>query len=103
MHETSGSARPVWLHLEPAANHRGSIVHDVQPHALAVPAILRNAGAVIHHEQRAAIVRGCQAKHEVARVSMFQRVIHCFLGNVVEMRCDPIVMDQDRGFALKSA
>ena len=52
---------------------------------------------------RAPALFGRQLNQDFPRVAMLDRIIHCFLSDVIEMCGHRIIVNQDRRFTLKAA
>ncbi len=75
----------------------------MQTHTLSIRWVLRNALAIIFYQQFAPALFGRQLNQNFSWLTMLDRIIHCFLGNVVKMRGHRVIMNQDRRFTLKAA
>src|SRR5258708_29930369 len=78
--------------LKRSADHPRSIVHDVQAHAWTVSPVFYDSGTVIVDQQCTLLIRSSQANQDVARVTMLEGVVHCFLSDMVKMRGPRIVV-----------
>src|ERR1700722_4228419 len=78
------------------------VVHDVQTHALGIHGIFRDALPVIFNQQCAPALLGRQLNQDLLWAAMLDRIVHCFLSDVIEMCGHGVIMNQYRRFALKA-
>src|ERR1700752_325148 len=62
--------------VQPAADHPRSITHDVQPHPTTGRPVFLKSGAVVVDVQGSPAIFGKQTDEDIARVVMFNGVIH---------------------------
>ncbi len=84
------------LHFERTSAHPRPVVHQVKSHSFIAGDSVPDAAAVILNCKRTLMLVGGQSNHDLAGVSVLDRVVHRLPGNVVEMRSHSIVMDQHR-------
>jgi len=97
------SSRSVAARFKNAADHSRPVIHDVQPHALGTRRIFCNSLTVIFYQQFASALFGCQLNQDFAWFTVLDRIIHCFLSDVIEMCSHRVIVNQDRCFTLKAA
>jgi hypothetical protein len=97
------SSRRVSPYFENPTDHAGPVIHDVQAHPLRIRRIFRNALPIIFDQQCAPALLGPQLNQDSPRVTMLDRIIHCFLRDVIEMGGHGVIVNQHGSFTLKAA
>src|SRR5262249_53295144 len=83
------SSVPAGLNPQRTADHLGAIAHDLQAHALR-PGRSIEAGAIVFHAQHGLFPATRQPDVDGARTGMFEGVIGCFPGDVIQMGGDVV-------------
>ena len=86
-----------------AADHAGSIFHDLQAHAVIVGQLFAEADAIVGNSEFS--FGSVPREHDVDLIgfAMLQSIVDGFLGDAVEMSGDGIVRNEDRLRAVKNA
>ena len=92
-----------WPYFENSADHSRTVIHDVQAHTLGIRRIVSNSLTIICYQQCASALFGRQLNQDFPRLAMLDRIVHCLLSDVVEMRGHCVIVNQDRRFTLKAA
>src|ERR1700692_4269546 len=94
--------RSVSPRLKGPTDHSGPVIHYVQSHALGIRRVFRDSFPVIFDQQCAPALLCRQLNQDLPRAAMLDRVVHCFLSDVIEMCGHRVIVNQDRSFALKA-
>src|SRR6202167_6139056 len=101
-HHRSPSGK-VFSDVQRTADHIRAVVHDIQTHSRVVRGDFGNSFAVILNGQGTlSILRG-QADDDVAGVPVLDRVVHGFSRDVVKVRRDTHIVNQDRRATFEAA
>src|SRR5271156_3539160 len=96
------SMRCVSTRFKGPTDHACPVVHDVQSHTVSIHGIFGDSLAVILNQQGAPAMLGRQLNPDLARAAMLDRIIHCFLSDVIKMCGHGVIVNQYGSFALKT-
>src|SRR5579863_737521 len=91
------------LYLQRSANHPGTIIHDLHPHAGTGGRGLWQACTVIFYCQGSMFTASQEADCNVFRLPMFDRIVDRFLSNTIQVSGHIGVMNQHRFVGLETA
>lgn len=88
-------------YLQRSADHFGAVLHDVNTAPSFARNISRYASAVVSDAQRSQALSCVKSQRNFRWLSMFDRVVHCFLRDVVKMGRYMMVGDPKWTWAIK--
>src|SRR5262249_2682971 len=98
-----GAVRLLPANIKISPNHTRAVIHDVQTHAHVRPKWALNANPVIPYYQGSFPLTRKKTDQDVMRLTVFDRVVHCLLSNMIKMRSYGGIMDEDCCLTLKAA